>query len=85
MPDTVDDVGLQRQELLDARYDPAGEPRSSQEQPRRSQEQPKSSPGEAQRQPSTYFWPEGGGPKVKKLRLGSIFTKSLGQQYTEIC
>ena len=25
MPDTVDDVGLQRQELLDARYDPAGE------------------------------------------------------------
>ena len=22
MPDTVDDVGLQRQELLDARYDP---------------------------------------------------------------
>ena len=61
------------------------QPRSSQEQPRRSQEQPKSSPGEAQRQPSTYFWPEGGGPKVKKLRLGSIFTKSLGQQYTEIC
>ena len=26
MPDTVDDVGPQRQELLDARYDPAGEP-----------------------------------------------------------
>ena len=26
MPDTVDDVGLQRQELLDARYDPEGEP-----------------------------------------------------------
>ena len=26
MPDTVDDVGPQRQELLDARYDPEGEP-----------------------------------------------------------
>ena len=26
MPDTVDDVGPQRQELLDARYDPAADP-----------------------------------------------------------
>ena len=24
------------------------------------------------RLPSTYFWPEGGGPKVKKLRFGQL-------------
>ena len=54
------------------------QPRSSQEQPRRSQVQPKSSPGEAQRQPSTYFWPEGGGPKSEEASFGINFHQKSG-------
>ena len=67
------------------------EPRRSQEEPRSSQEQPRSSPGTAQEQPrrspeATFdvFLAGRGGPKVKKLRLGSILTTILGQQHTEI-
>ena len=52
---------------------------AAQEQPGAAQEQPRRSPE------ATFdvFLAGRGGPKVKKLRFGSILTTNLGQQYTE--
>ena len=59
-------------------------PEAAQELHAAAQEQPTSTPGEAQRPPSTYIWPEAGGPKVKKRRFGSSWSTIVGQRHTVI-
>ena len=65
-----------------------GAARSSQEQPGAAQEQPGAAQEQPRRSPEAtfdVFLAGRGGPKVKKLRFGSILTTILGQQHTEIC
>ena len=62
-------------------------PGGAQEQPGAAQEQPGAAQEQPRRSPEATFdviLAGRGGPKVKKLRVGSILTTILGQQHTEI-
>ena len=64
------------------------EPGGAQEQPGAAQEQPGAAQEQPRRSPEAtfdVFLAGRGGPKVQKLRFGSILTTILGQQHTEIC